>query len=89
MQLVRAGQCDALSLGLPEIGRALVCSGPDSGVRALDVAHADQSNTYGPKEHAAVLAEVAMLLACFVAERDFWPGDGLLPPLVRHRTERP
>ncbi|MCQ8833824.1 hypothetical protein [Streptomyces malaysiensis] len=82
LQLVHARECDALSLGLPEIGRALVCAGPDSHVRAFDAA-ADEFITYGPQERAAVLAEVDRFLACLVAEQEIWPGDGLLPPLFR------
>ncbi|MFE9454888.1 hypothetical protein [Streptomyces sp. NPDC006739] len=82
MQLVRSGNCDALSLGLPEIARALICTGPHSHLRAYDVA-ADEFITYRPTERAAVLAEVDVFLACLVAERDLWPGDGLLAPLAR------
>ncbi|MFF7889277.1 hypothetical protein ACH40F_51835 [Streptomyces sp. NPDC020794] len=83
LQLVREGECDALSLGLPEIARALICTGPHSHVRAYDAA-ADQFIAYGPTERAAVLAEVDMFFACLVAEQALWPGDGLLPPLTRH-----
>jgi hypothetical protein len=82
VQLVRTGECDALSLGLPEIGRALLCAGPHSHVRAYD-APADQFITYGPQERAAVLAEVDMFLTSLVTEQKFWPGDGLLPPRFR------
>jgi len=82
VDLVRAGECDALSLGLPEIGRALICVGPHSQVRVLDAA-SDQVIAYGPQERAAVLAEVDMFLTGLVAEREFWPGDGLLPPIFR------
>ncbi|MGW7208459.1 hypothetical protein [Streptomyces sp. NPDC054837] len=82
VQLVRTGECDALSLRLPEIGRALICVGPTRQVRAFDAA-ADQVITYGPQERAAVLAEVDMFLTGLVAERQFWPGEGLLPPLFR------
>ncbi|MDN3028636.1 hypothetical protein [Streptomyces sp. S.PB5] len=81
VQLVRTGECDALSLGLPEIGRALVCTGPHSHMRAVDAA--GQVITYGPKERAAVLAEVDLFLTSLVTEQEFWPGDGLLPPLHR------
>lgn len=84
VQLVHSGNCDALSLGLPEIARALVCSGPHSHVRAFDAA-ADQFIAYGPTERAAVLAEVGTFLARLVAERALWPGDGLLAPL-EHRV---
>ncbi|KMS74309.1 hypothetical protein ACM01_15225 [Streptomyces viridochromogenes] len=80
VHLVRTGECDALSLGLPEIGRALICAGPNSHVRAFDAA-ANEFITYGPTERAAVLAEVDMFLACLIAEKDLWPGDGLLPPI--------
>ncbi|MFH8698920.1 MULTISPECIES: hypothetical protein [Streptomyces] len=79
VQLVRAAGCDALSLGLPEIARALICTGPNNHVRTLDTA-AGHTLTYGPKERAAVLAEIDRFLACLVAEQDLWPGDGLLPP---------
>ncbi|MFD8049488.1 hypothetical protein [Streptomyces sp. Tu102] len=79
VQLVRAADCDALSLGLPEIARALICTGPNSDVRTLDTG-AGQTLTYGPKERAAVLAEIDGYLACLVAEQDLWPGDGLVPP---------
>ena len=72
---------DALSLGLPEIGRALICVGPNSHVRAFDTT-TDQFITYGPHERAAVLAEVGMFLTGLVAERPFWPGGGLLPPIT-------
>jgi hypothetical protein len=82
VQLVHARECDALSLGLPEIARALIIAGPHSHVRAFDAA-ADEFVAYGPKDRAAVLAEVDMFLAVLVAEQDFWPGDGLLPPLSR------
>ncbi|MFD6296629.1 hypothetical protein ACFWFU_17650 [Streptomyces sp. NPDC060235] len=82
LQLVRSGDCDALSLGLPVIARALVCIGPDSQVRAFDAA-ADEFIVYGAAERAAVLAEVDVFLAGLVAEQDLWPGDGLLAPLAR------
>ncbi|MFI7405979.1 hypothetical protein ACIBW9_36865 [Streptomyces sp. NPDC049541] len=79
--LVRNGDCDALSLGLPEIPRALVCAGPHSNVRAYDAAARDFID-YGPTERAAVLAEIDAFLGSLVAEQDLWPGDGLLTPLA-------
>ncbi|MDQ0956078.1 hypothetical protein QFZ24_010087 [Streptomyces phaeochromogenes] len=82
VQLVRAGECDALSLGLPSIARTLICTGPHSHVRAFDAA-AGEFIAYGPAERAAVLAEVGTFLTCLVAEQDLWPGDGLLPSLTR------
>ncbi|MET8453741.1 hypothetical protein [Streptomyces sp. NPDC005209] len=82
VQLVRTGDCDALSLSLREIARALICTGPHSHVRAYDAA-ADDFIAYGPTERAAVLAEVGTLLASLVAEQDLWSGDGLLAPIAR------
>lgn len=82
VQLVHWGNCDALSLGLPEVARALLCSGPHSHVRAFDAA-AGELIAYGPDERDATLAEVGAFLASLVAEQDLWPGDGLLPPLAR------
>jgi hypothetical protein len=79
VRLVRSGKCDALSLGLPDIARALVCTGPHSHVRAFDAA-ANEFIVYGPAERAAVLTEVDVFLASLVTEHDLWPGDGLLHP---------
>ncbi|MGW4951493.1 hypothetical protein [Streptomyces parvulus] len=81
VQLSRAGYCDALSLGLPEVARALLCSGPHSHVRAFD-AVAGEFIDYGPRERAAALAEVEVFLASILVERDLWPGNGLLSPLA-------
>lgn len=82
LDLVRCGYCDALSLGLSEIARALVCSGPYSQVRVYDAAARDFI-VYGPAERAAVLAEVDASLAGLIGEQGFWPGDGLLAPIAR------
>jgi hypothetical protein len=84
VQLVHSGHCDALSLGLPEIARALLCTGPHSHVRAYDAA-ADEFIDYGPEARAAALAKVSVFLASIVTEHDLWPGDGLLAPLVRRQ----
>ena len=81
VQLIHSGECDALSLGLPEITRALLCAGPHTRVRAYDAA-ADEFIDYGPEARATALAEVGALLASLVAERDLWPGDGLLNSLA-------
>uniref|UniRef100_A0AAU2AF39 Uncharacterized protein n=1 Tax=Streptomyces sp. NBC_00093 TaxID=2975649 RepID=A0AAU2AF39_9ACTN len=80
LHLVRLGDCDALSLGLPEIARALLCTGPHGHVRAYDAAARDFVD-YGPAARAAVLAEVDAFLAGLVAEQDLWPGDDLLAPI--------
>ncbi|KUN29281.1 hypothetical protein AQJ23_00370 [Streptomyces antibioticus] len=79
VHLVRSGDCDALSLGLPDLTRALLCAGPHSQVRALDAA-SGQTVVYGTAERAAALAQVERFLACLVIDRDLWPGEGLLGP---------
>ncbi|MEU2284248.1 hypothetical protein ABZ614_20275 [Streptomyces sp. NPDC013178] len=82
VQLVHAGRCDALSLGLPDMARALLCTGPHGQVRAYDAAAGDFV-IYGSAERAVVLDEVGMFLTGVATERPFWPGDSLLPPLDR------
>lgn len=79
LQLIRDRHCDALSLGLPDIARALVCSGPHSEVRAYDPA-AGQCQTYGPAERIEVLGEVGKQLAWAEAGCPLWPSDGPLAP---------
>ncbi|MER6370130.1 hypothetical protein ABT255_17415 [Streptomyces mirabilis] len=79
LQLIRDRECDALSLGLPDIARALVCSGPHSEVRVYDSA-AGRHQAYGPAERIEVLVEVGRQLAWAEAGCALWPGDGLLVP---------
>lgn len=62
VRLVRTQMCDALSLGLPEIARALICTGPGNDVRTIDVLEGEHT-VYGPDERAEVLAEIGMCLA--------------------------
>lgn len=80
VHLVQTQRCDALSLGLPEVARALICTGPDSQVRAFDAA-AGECTVYGPEDRTKVLTEVGIFLTAIATEQPFWPGDGLLPPL--------
>ncbi|MFE9024370.1 hypothetical protein ACFYNL_38295 [Streptomyces sp. NPDC007808] len=82
VQLVHAGRCDALSLGLSEVARALLCTGPHGQVRAYG-ATADELVIYGSTERGVVLQEVGMYLTGIATEQPFWPGDSLLPPLGR------
>ncbi|MFE9976224.1 hypothetical protein ACFYRD_37340 [Streptomyces hirsutus] len=77
LQLIQDRKCDGLSLGLPDIARALVCSGPRSEVRAYDPA-AERYQTYGPADRIEVLVEVGRQLAWAEAGCALWPGDGLL-----------
>lgn len=82
VQLVQTQMCDALSLGLPEIARALICTGPNNQVRAFDAA-AGETTVYGPDDRTKVLTDVAMFLTGIATEQPLWPGDGLLPPLYQ------
>ncbi|MEW1648409.1 hypothetical protein [Streptomyces sp. NPDC091219] len=79
LQLVRDRDCDALSLGLPELSRALLCAGPHSEVRAVGPS-AGEYRTYGPTDRIEALAEVGQQLAWAEAGSFLWPGAGLLPP---------
>ncbi|MER7982427.1 hypothetical protein [Streptomyces sp. NPDC095817] len=80
--LVQQQRCDALSLGLPSLERALVCIGPGTHqeVRIFDSTTGD-SITHGQADRAAVLDEVQGILTAIKPERPLWPGDHLLPPL--------
>ncbi|MEU8868015.1 hypothetical protein [Streptomyces umbrinus] len=79
LQLIRDRECDALSLDLPDIARALVCSGPHSEIRVYDPT-AGRHQAYGPAERIEVLVEVGRQLARVEAGCALWPGDGLLAP---------
>ncbi|MET7685180.1 hypothetical protein [Streptomyces sp. NPDC005423] len=74
LQLVRDRDCDALSLGLPELSRALLCAAPHTEVRAV-------GPIYGPTDRTEVLAQVGRQLAWAEAGFPLWPGDNLLPPV--------
>ncbi|MGW4518119.1 hypothetical protein ACWEO4_40700 [Streptomyces sp. NPDC004393] len=79
LQLIGDQECDALSLGLPDSARALVCSGPHSGLRAYDPA-VGRYEVYGSADRIEVLVEVGRQLAWAEAGCAWWPGDGLLAP---------
>ncbi|MFF4805545.1 hypothetical protein ACFY1U_45395 [Streptomyces sp. NPDC001351] len=80
LTLVQTQGFDALSLGLPDLARALFCTGPESRVRTFDAA-AGQFTVHGSAERARVLTKVGVFLTGLTAEQPLWPGDGLLPPL--------
>ncbi|WAZ26942.1 hypothetical protein STRCI_008628 [Streptomyces cinnabarinus] len=80
LQLVRDHDCDALNLDLPDIARALVCSGPHSQVRVVDPTSGAHL-AYGPADRIEVLVEVGRHLAWAEAGSPLWPGDGLLSPI--------
>ncbi|MFE1442734.1 hypothetical protein [Streptomyces sp. NPDC058739] len=80
LRLVQDRACDAVSLRLPDIARALVCAGPHSQVRTVDPEGGQQS-VYGPADRVEVLVEVGRHLARVEAGCPLWPGDGLLPLL--------
>ncbi|MET7456274.1 hypothetical protein ABZT03_31230 [Streptomyces sp. NPDC005574] len=78
LQLIQDRACDALSLRLPDLARALVCSGPHTRVRIYDPV-SGRYQTYGPADRIEVLIEVGRQLATAEAGQALWPGDGLLP----------
>lgn len=80
LELICDHSCDALSLGLPDVARALVCAGPHSEVRAVDPT-SGASRAYGPADRTGVLAEIGRHLAQAEAGSPLWPGNGLLPPI--------
>ncbi|WHM35053.1 hypothetical protein OH540_35440 [Streptomyces sp. BPPL-273] len=82
LELVHTGRCDALRLGLSELARALLCTGPHGLVRVFDTT-TDDVVTYGSAERTAALDDVGVLLAAVTTEQPFWPGDSLLPALGR------
>ncbi|GGQ97879.1 hypothetical protein [Streptomyces asoensis] len=65
LQLIRDRECDALSLDLPHIARALMCSGPHSEVRVHEPVTGRQQ-TYGAIERNEVLIDVGRQLAKLV-----------------------
>ncbi|MFE6335244.1 hypothetical protein ACFVOK_18805 [Streptomyces sp. NPDC057798] len=85
LQLIRDHNCDALSLGLPLIARALLCAGPHSQVVRAHVGDTSRLTAYGPDDRGTILAEIDKVLTPLVAERALWPGDDLLPALS-HRS---
>ncbi|MEU9737206.1 hypothetical protein [Streptomyces sp. NPDC048002] len=80
LQLVHDHDCDALGLRLPDIARALVCTGPSGEVHAVDPA-AGTRRAYGPTERIEVLVGIGRHLARTEAGSPLWPGNGLLPPI--------
>ncbi|MET9735854.1 hypothetical protein ABZZ79_36090 [Streptomyces sp. NPDC006458] len=86
LRLVRQRGCDAVSLCLPDIARALVCAGPHSEVRTVDP-RSGQQRVYGPADRVKVLVEVGRRLARAEAGCPLWPGDGLLDPVRSRHTE--
>ncbi|MGW0770748.1 hypothetical protein [Streptomyces sp. NPDC002676] len=80
LQLIRDHDCDALSLGLPDIARALVCAGPHSEIRAIDPTSGAHL-AYGPVDRIEVLVEIGRHLAWAEAGSPLWPGNGLLSPI--------
>ncbi|OIJ64971.1 hypothetical protein [Streptomyces mangrovisoli] len=79
LRLVHDRGCDALSLELPSLARALVCAGPDSEVRVVDSVSGAQ-RAYGPADRREVLAGAEWHLNWMEAGSRLWPGDGLLHP---------
>ncbi|WP_369383273.1 hypothetical protein [Streptomyces sp. cg36] len=80
LQLIRDHDCDALSLGLPDTARALMCASPHSEIRTVDPT-SGAHHAYGPADRIAVLAGIGRHLAWAEAGSPLWPGTGLLLPI--------
>lgn len=79
--LARAGQCDALRLGLPQQSAAMLAMGPES---TLTVHGASRyREVKGPADRQQVLRELTQQVNRLIAQGPLWPGDGLLHPPAR------
>ena len=88
LQLIRSRRCDALSLDLATLARALVFAGPRRAVRACDPRAAGRYREYGPVDRIKVLLAVGEELAWAEAGTPLWPGDGLLPALAERQRSQ-
>lgn len=73
VELARAGRCDAMPLGLPEVAAALLANGPTTSVRFAGGPPVD------PAERQRHLDELAALVHQASSQGAFWPGDNLVP----------
>ncbi|MEU8148435.1 hypothetical protein [Nonomuraea sp. NPDC048901] len=71
--LTRAGRCDAMPLGLPDVMAALLANGPMTSVRFGGGVPVDPA---GRQRH---LDELAALVKQASSQGAFWPGDTLVP----------
>lgn len=76
--LVRAGRCDALSMGLPQLTALSLANGPTADVCAR---HPDGGQSrLGPADRKRHLDELTGHLRANIAQGQIWPGDGLTAP---------
>lgn len=76
--LSRAGGCDAVPIGLPEMTLILLINGP---LTINTVYRTDGSaEQVGPDEREAALDDLSGKINVLAQEDPLWPGDHLLPP---------
>lgn len=86
IRLVRGGQMDAMSLGLPPRAALLLSNGPET---VHDLLHPDGTrSTAGPPDRQTELDDLTDRVRAFVARGPFWPGEGLTSP-PRHPAALP
>ena len=81
MGVARAGHCDSMSLGVPDLPSYLIAMGPTTVSTVYEQATGTMSQQ-GPSERQAALDDLAAHVARFVASGPFWPGDNLVVPPV-------
>lgn len=81
VKLARAGCCDAMPIGLPQIPAVLIANGPltENTLYMPD----GTTERRGPQHRQNELDELAVHLRRFLAEGPFWPGDNLVAPPSR------
>ncbi|MFB4295024.1 hypothetical protein [Actinomadura sp. NTSP31] len=76
--LARAGQCDAMPLGLPQLSATLLANGPNT---KLTMHHPNGTSTeYDGAERLVRLRDLEERVRAAAARAPFWPGEGLVPP---------
>jgi hypothetical protein len=84
VEVARAGRCDAVPLGLPQVAATLLAGGPHT---VLELHHPDGGrSSAGPAERQQHLDELTKHVHRFAAQAPFWPGDNLVPPPREPRT---
>ncbi|MFI5614649.1 hypothetical protein [Amycolatopsis sp. NPDC051903] len=82
--LARRQACDAMPIGLPQLGAILLGGGPAT-VHTLHHPDGGQSQA-GPADRQQHLDELTEHVHRFAAEGAFWPGNNLIAPPPEPRT---
>jgi len=75
--LARAGGCDAVPLGLPQVAAVLLNNGPQTVITL----HRPDGGTeqVGPAHRQAELDKLTAQVRAYAEQAPFWPGDHLVP----------